>query len=107
MRIHLLSGLLVLAMSAAPQVHAKSSTFVILNSTGATLTAIYGGPSSSEEWSPNFLQGKVGNGDTVSITISEMTGCAYDFKYDFSDRESYEEFEVDICEIDGAQFEIK
>lgn len=107
MRIHLLSGLLVLAMSAAPQVQAKSSTFEVLNSTSATLTAIHGDPSSSDEWSPNLLQGSVADGETVSITITDMTGCEYDFKYDFSNRDAYEEFQIDTCAIDGAGFEIK
>lgn len=103
----LLSALALAAMFAAPAAFAKSATFDVANKTKATLTAIYGGPSSSDEWSDNFLSERIAPGETVTITITDMVGCKYDFKYDFADRQSYEEYEIDICKINGQSFEIK
>lgn len=103
----LLSTLALAAMFAAPVAFAKNATFEVANRTQGTLTAIYGGPSSSDEWSPNFLREPIAPGETVTITLTDINGCKYDFKYAFSDRQSYEEYEIDVCAIDGQSFEIK
>ena len=103
----LISTLALAALFATPAAFARNATFEVANKTGATLTAIYGGPSSSDEWSPNFLSERIGPGESVTITLTDINGCKYDFKYDFSDRESYEEYQIDVCAIDGQSFEIK
>ena len=102
-----LSGLIAAALLAAPVAHATSSSFEVANSTGATLTAIYTGPSGRAEWGPNILDGQVASGNTVSITLDALAGCEYDFRYDFAGKESYEEYKINVCEIDGQKFEIK
>ena len=102
-----ISTLALAALFVTPAAFARDATFEVANKTGATLTAIYGGPSSSDEWSPNVLRQQIGPGETVTITITDLVGCKYDFTYDFSDRESYEEYQIDVCAIDGQSFEIK
>ena len=102
-----ISTLAIAALFAAPAAFARDASFEVVNKTGATLTAIYGGPSSSDQWSPNVLDGRVAPGQTVTITLTDLVGCKYDFKYDFSDRDSFEEYQVDVCAIDGQTFEIK
>jgi hypothetical protein len=103
----LLTGLAVAATLFASSAFAKDATFEVANKTKSTLTAIYGGPSSSDEWSDNFLGEKIAPGETVTITLSDLVGCKYDFKYDFADRATYEEYEIDVCAINGQSFEIK
>lgn len=103
----LLSTLAVAALLAAPAAFAKNASFEVQNKTDATLTAIYGGPSSSDEWSPNFLSEKIAPGESVTITLTNIDGCKYDFKYDFADADTFEEFGIDVCAIDGQSFEIK
>ena len=103
----MLTALAVAALFAAPAAFAKSATFEVANNTKSTLTAIYGGPSSSDQWSDNFLREQIKPGETVTITLSDLNGCKYDFKYDFSDKEPYEEYQIDVCAINGQSFEIK
>jgi hypothetical protein len=102
-----LSGLIAAALLASPLSQAKSSSFEVANNTGATLTAIYTGPTGQAEWGPNILDGQVASGKTVTITLEEATGCDFDFRYDFAGKESFEEYKIDICKIDGQKFEIK
>ena len=102
-----ITGLLVAGLFAAPVVFAKSVSFDVVNGTGANLTAIYTGPTGEDEWGPNILDGTIKNGGTVSITLDGLSGCDYDFRYEFSDRETYEEYGIDVCAIDGAEFKIK
>ena len=47
---------------------AREISFQVQNKTGHTLVALYGGPSTSEEWGANFLSGPVASGDTVTIS---------------------------------------
>lgn len=101
------SALSVAAVLFASNAFAASATFEVANKTKSTLTAIYGGPSSSDEWSDNVLREQIAPGETVTITLSDLVGCKYDFKYDFADRETYEEYQVDVCAINGQSFEIK
>lgn len=103
----LLSAFAVAALLTAPAAFAKNASFEVANNTDAPLTAIYGGPSSSDQWSPNFLSGTIAPGETVTITITDLQGCKYDFKYDFTGKASFEEYQIDVCAIDGQSFEIK
>ena len=85
----------------------RDISFTVVNKTGATLEALYGGPSSSGEWGGNVLGEKVESGETVTVTIAGTTVCKYDFRYEVDGKEPYEEYAIDICKIDGQQFEIK
>lgn len=95
---------LLLASSYAA---AGTVTFTVENRTGSTMTAMYGGPSSEGEWGGNILQGRIPPGGELEVSIESPGVCEYDFRYEFSDKESYEEYEVDICEIDGDAFVIR
>ena len=86
---------------------AGNITFTVQNESGATMTALYGGPSSQDDWGGNILSGRIPPGAELVVTISDARACEYDFRYEFSDKESYEEYGVDICEIDGDAFVIQ
>ena len=63
--------------------------------------------SSSDDWGPNILRDRIRSGQTVTVTIDDARVCEFDFRYEFSDKDAYEEYEIDICEIDGEQFVIR
>ncbi len=83
-------------------------SFEMVNETGHTITGVYAGPSNESSWGPNVLNGRIASGEVVVITLdSAGYGCIWDLKYVFSDGEEYDEYEVDICEIDGEKYVIQ
>ena len=86
---------------------ARDIEFSVVNKTGDTMKALYGGPSSSGEWGSNILQGTIPSGGTLSVTIAGTSVCKYDFRYEVADHEPLEEYGVDICAIDGQEFVIE
>jgi len=100
---------LVLALSVASVAQAREVSFDIINNTGYSLTAIYTGPSSYDDWGGNILNGRARHGDSVSISIQlrEPRECLYDFRYEFSDGDSYEEYSINVCQIDGDEYIIE
>lgn len=95
---------LLLASSVAM---AKDITFTVDNRTGSTMTGLYGGPSSEGEWGENILAQRIPPGGELEVTVGRGQGCKWDFLYEFADKASYEEYEVDICAIDGDSFVIQ
>ena len=86
---------------------AGSVSFTVQNETGYTLTGLYGGPSSEDNWGGNILRGRIPPGGEMEVTITDARTCEWDFRYEFSDQDSYEEYEVDVCDIDGDVFTIE
>jgi len=86
----------------------KMITFTIDNETGATIVAVYTGPSTDPNWGPNILRSYVYYGQAVEISINEIYGeCYYDFMLEFDDGTTYEEYEVDICVLDGTAWVVE
>jgi hypothetical protein len=97
------AAVVAVASSAVAQTEAVS--FSIVNNSDATIDSILYGQSSSDEWSDNILDYQVEPGDTVEITIDDgLEDCMYDFYYTFDDGSDYVE-RVNMCEIDGTEFE--
>ena len=46
------------------------------------------------------------DGETLVVKIGDARTCVWDFRYEFSDKDSYEEYEINICDIDGESFTI-
>jgi len=86
---------------------ARDVGFSVVNKTGGTMKALYGGPSSSGERGSNILQGSIPSGGTLEVTISGTSTCKYDFRYEVAGHEPLEEYGVDICAIDGEEFVIE
>jgi len=95
---------LILCSSVAS---ARDVGFTVVNKTGGTMKALYGGPSSSGDWGQNILQGTIKSGETLAVTISDTSTCKYDFRYEVDTNEPLEEYGVDICAIDGSEFVIE
>lgn len=85
----------------------RDIAFTVVNNTGATLDALYGGPSSSDDWGSNVLDSAIDDGGSVKVTITDTTVWKYDFRYEVEGKDPYEEYAIDICAIDGQQFVIK
>lgn len=95
---------LVLSTSVAS---ARDIEFSVVNKTGGTMKALYGGPSSSGEWGSNILSGTIPNGGTLVVSINGTSTCKYDFRYEVTGHEPFEEYGVDICAINGEEFVIE
>jgi hypothetical protein len=102
-------AVLVIALSIASVAQARSISFDVVNHTGYTLTAIYTGPSSFDDWGQNILDRPARHGESVTITIDlhDPRECRYDFRYEFSDGDAYEEYAINICDIHGEQYIIE
>lgn len=83
-------------------------TFEMVNRTGYTITGVYAGPSNESAWGPNVLESTITDGQTLVVTLdTDGYGCIWDLKYVFSDGDEVEEYEVDICRIDGTRYTIE
>lgn len=105
MRNMFLAAAAVAAFALPAAAQTDSVSFSIVNNSSATIDSILYGQSSSDEWSDNILDYQVEPGDTVEITIDDgLEDCMYDFYYTFDDGSDYVE-RVNMCEIDGTEFE--
>lgn len=104
----LLAGVAALAMSTAAVAQTGPVGFTLTNNTGYTLTHMYISLPSTSSWEDDILGWDVvEDGESVEITIDDgLEDCEYDVRFDFSDGDSYIEYAVDFCEIDGEEFEI-
>lgn len=107
MRLFTAAAAAVVLLSASTIASARTLEFTVLNKTGYTLTAVYTGPSSSDDWGSNILDGRLANGDEMVVSIADAATCMYDFRYEFKGHDTYEEFKINICEIDGDEFIIR
>ena len=104
------SRLLLLALAslvASSTASAKGASFTVYNGTDYTLTALYTGPSTSEDWGDNILDAKVGPGGSVEVSLTNLDTCEMDFRYEFTGAKSYDEYKINVCKIDGESFTIQ
>lgn len=80
-------------------------TFTLDNNTGYTITAVFAGPSDDEYWGPNILEEAIRHRESMEVTLdTENSGCMWDIRYEFADGDVFEEFDVDVCRIDGESY---
>ena len=106
-RLPLMGIAALLLTSSAAFADSRSLAFDVDNQTGYTLIGLRGSPSNTSDWGDNFLSQQVAHGDTVSISISDARTCEWDFRYEFSDKDTYEEYKINLCDIDGESFVIQ
>lgn len=103
---HQKSIVLSLALISSP-VLAFAADFDMVNRSGYSITEVYAGPSNEKSWGENILSGQIRNGQRLLVELDTYGyGCLWDLMYVFSDGKSFEEYEVDICRIDGQSFVI-
>ena len=93
----------LLAFSSASTAE-NSATFTVENQTKDTIVALYTGPSSSEEWGSNILDGFIAPGDTLEVTLSGFDECDVDFRFEFKKGEPREFVQQNACEMNGNEF---
>ncbi len=95
----------VMLTPAVASAQTDSVSFQIENNSEQVIVSIFYGQASSSEWSDDILEGVIGEGETVDVTIDDgLEDCMYDFYYTFDDDSHYVE-RVNMCEIDGETFE--
>ncbi len=99
------AAIAALSMPVAAFAQTGAVSFSINNNTDKTITAIYYGQSSSDDWSDNILDWQAEPSHSVEVTIDdELEDCMYDFWYTFDDGSDFIE-RVDMCEINGETFQ--
>ena len=83
-----------------------SATFTVENQTKDTIVALYTGPSSSEEWGSNILDGFIAPGDTIEVTLGDVDECEVDFRFEFKSGEPREFVQQNACKMNGNEFVI-
>ncbi len=82
--------------------------FELSNSSAFTITEFYASPSEIDHWEENILAGAdVYPYESMNININDGRDvCYYDVMTVFSDGEYIEEYDVDLCDLDGGYYEI-
>lgn len=95
----------VMLSPAVASAQTGAVSFSIENNSDKVIISILYGQSSSDEWSDDILDGVIGTGETVEVTVDDdLEDCMYDFYYTFDDDTDYVE-RVNMCEINGDTFE--
>lgn len=94
-----------LALSSASAA-GTSATFTVENQTKDTIVALYAGPSSSEDWGSNILDGFIAPGDTIEVTLGDVEECEVDFRFEFKSGEPREFVRQNACKMNGNEFVI-
>lgn len=86
----------------------ENLVFALSNSSTYAITEFYASPSGLKDWEENILAGAdVYPDESLSININDGRDvCYYDVMTVFSDGESIEEYDVDLCDLDGGYYEI-
>ncbi len=87
MKSYLTSVLLaVLFLGLTGSAHAVDLDFKLVNKTGYAIKEVFIGPSTSEEWGDNILDGTLPDGGSASITFNpEATAAKWDIMVAYED----------------------
>ncbi|WP_421787192.1 hypothetical protein [Hyphobacterium sp.] len=85
-----------------------SSSITFVNATGQDVVEIHTAPSATDGWSENILvDGSLTvDGEFTATVAADTDHCFHDFRFTLADGSVVEEVEIDVCELDGTQFEI-
>lgn len=90
----------LLSFGAGAAFAAGKQDFDLVNKTGYPIEEVYVAPSSSDDWQEDVLgEGILENGKKVHIRFNRATKtCKWDLKVVYSDKETAEWNEFDLCE---------
>lgn len=98
-KIALLTAAMIVSSSPAAFAGGKQD-FDLVNKTGYAIDEVYVSPSNASDWQEDVLgQGTLPNGNSIHIRFSRNTNvCKWDVKVVYTDGESAEWDEFDLCE---------
>lgn len=79
----------------------KQWQVVVENTWGSDIVGLFGSRASTEYWEDDILNGSViADGDFLLVDFADGNNeCVYDLKVDFADGSTWEEHDVDVCEM--------
>lgn len=85
---------------------AEEMRFTLNNATSQTLVEFYASPSNVDNWEEDILGSDVvPAGESITVTIADgRSECAYDIKGVFDDGDSVEQFQVNLCNLNGGVY---
>ena len=86
----------------------ENLVFALSNGSTYAITAFYASPSGVDNWEENILANvDVYPYERINININDGRDvCYYDVMTVFSDGEYIEEYDVDLCDLDGGSYDI-
>lgn len=100
-----LAGILTAALIGPAQ--AEDLSFLLTNESDVAVTGFYVSHTGTSSWEENLLEGGyLDSGYEIDVIIADgLTTCVYDIRTEFEDGDSFEDYEVDLCDMDGYTFE--
>ncbi len=97
----LLSALLLLVgLCGHASAEELNLDFKLVNKTGYTISKIYIGPSTQEEWGDNILKEALADGETVDISFDpKATAAKWDIKVIYEDKDTAQWIGLKLTEI--------
>jgi hypothetical protein len=101
------AALALLAAQAAMPALAAPGEFTVVNNTSFAISELYVGPSASDNWGSNFLDGQVINPTqtgTVSLYSYDGTTCLYDVAVVGTEGQKGVMYRFDLCNLNTLTF---
>ncbi len=102
----LLLGCALAAVLTTPA-FAKDLSFLLTNQSSAGVVGFYVSNTGSSEWEENLLEGGIlAPGYEIDVVIADgLATCQYDIRTEFEGGDSFEDYDLDLCEMGGYAFE--
>lgn len=95
------------ALVVATPALAEDLHFKIQNDTDNDITEVHVSTVSTNDWEENILDGDVGAGESLNVTIADgQTTCKYDLQVVFDDGAKNEWRNQDLCKFEGGTYRI-
>lgn len=82
---------------------AQDLVFMLTNLTDSNVEEIYLSDVGTDEWEENLIEGAIlPSGNEVPVNIMDgLETCSYDIQVVFDDGDVIEDYDVDLCEMEG------
>ena len=101
------AALAILAVHAAMPALAAPGEFTVVNNTSFAISELYVGPSASDNWGSNFLDGQVMSPtQTATVTLFSYDGttCLYDVAVVGTEGQKGVMYRFDLCNLNTLTF---
>lgn len=101
MKPGLFAGALLATIFTATSAIAAQQDFTVINRTGFVVVSLNVSQSSEINWGPDILGGEVlANGETAQVSFDRTEGvCMWDIRATYSDGDTGDWHQVNLCEI--------